>query len=169
MKTIVQVTAYILLLVGSVVFGFLGKPAEMGLLIVAAALALAFSDLEKFSRIKGAGFEAELREKVEAVIEKETEPPVFREKGQAVPDVSRIDKATLAVVDALRRPEYTWRYMAGIKHDTKLSTDEVQKSLSWLVNSGYAKQTQGKHGTVWNLTEDGRYLSAVIDFCPHRV
>lgn len=108
-------------------------------------------------------------DKMEAVIEKETEPQVPGEEGQAVPDVSRIDKATRAVVDALRHPEYTWRYMAGINHDTKLSTNEVQKSLTWLVENGYAKQTQGKHGTVWNLTEDGRYLSAVIDFSSHRV
>jgi len=164
MKTIVQIAAYIVLLVGSVVLGFLGKPTEMGLAVVAAAVALAFSDLEKFSRIKGAGFEAELREKLEAVIEKETEPQVSGEEGRLIPDVSRIDQTTRAVINALQHPEYTWRYMAGIKKDSNLKTEEVKKSLKWLLENGYAKQTQGKYGTVWNLTEEGRYLSAVIDF-----
>lgn len=164
MKSIVHVAAYIVLLGGSIVLGFLGKPAEMGLAIVAGAVALAFSDLEKFSRIKGAGFEAELREKLEAVIEKETEPPVSGEESTLVPDVSRIDKATRAVVSALQHPEYTWRYIAGIKKDTELQTEEVMKSLKWLMANGYVNQSQGKHGTVWNLTEEGRHLSAVIDF-----
>ena len=164
MKITVQIAAYIVLLVGSVVLGFLGKPTEMGLAVVAAAVALAFSDLEKFSRIKGAGFEAELREKLETVIEKETEPQVSGEEGRLIPDVSRIDQSTRTVINALQHPEYTWRYMAGIKKDAKLKTEEVMKSLKWLLENGYVKQTQGKHGTVWNLTEEGRHLSAVIDF-----
>lgn len=164
MKSVVQIVAYIVLLGGSLALGFLGRPTEMGLAIVAAAVALAFSDLDKFRRIKGAGFEAELREKVETIIETETEPQPSDMRHLLKPDISRIDKATHLVVNALRHPEYTWRYISGIKTDTKLETDDVQKALKWLMENGYAKQSQGKHGTVWNLTEEGRYLSAVIDF-----
>ncbi len=168
MKTTIQVISYLILLGVSVVLGFMGKPAEMGLAIVAGAIGLAFSDIGKFSRIKGAGFEAELREKlevVEAVIEKETEPSISGEESTTPrPNVSKIDASTKAVIKALQHPVYTWRYLGGIKKDTGLSEHEVTKSLRWLAANGYAKQTLGKHGTVWNLTEEGRYLSAVIDF-----
>ena len=43
------------------VFGVFRMPAEMGLAIASIGLALCFANLEKFSRFKGAGFEAELR------------------------------------------------------------------------------------------------------------
>ena len=65
---------------------------------------------------------------------------------------------------ALQHQEYTWRYIGGLKKDSELSINEIKESLEWLISNGYAKQTLGKHGTVWNLTEQGRYLSAVIDF-----
>ena len=42
------------------VFGYLKMPKEMGLSILAIAIALSFNNLEKFSKFKGAGFEAEL-------------------------------------------------------------------------------------------------------------
>ncbi len=164
---VAQIVGYVVLLGVSTTLGFMGRPAEMGLAIIAGAIALAFSDLDKFSRIKGAGFEAELREtfkKVEAVIEKETEPLASGEERKSVPDVSRIDNATRSVVNALHHPEYTWRYLGGIKKDTGLSSEEVRRALDWLVENGYAQRTLGSKGTVWNLTDEGRYLSAVIDF-----
>lgn len=61
MEQWIQFIAYTILLVGTMVFGFLGKPTEMGLAIVASAIALVFSDIERFKRFKGAGFEAEYR------------------------------------------------------------------------------------------------------------
>ena len=73
MKRLVQFAAYLILLVGTMVFGFMGRPAEMGLAIVVSAFALVFADLERFKRFKGAGFEAELKEQVEAIVEKQTE------------------------------------------------------------------------------------------------
>lgn len=73
-KSLIQACAYILLLAGPVVFGFLRGPAEMLLALTAGAIALVFSDLDRFKRVKGAGFEAELREQIEAVVEKQTEP-----------------------------------------------------------------------------------------------
>ena len=164
MKTTVQVFGYIVLLVVSAGLGFMGKPAEMGLAIVAGAVALAFSDIEKFIRIKGAGFEVELREQLKAVIEKETEPSESGEEGAPPSDISRIDRSTRSVINALHHPQYTWRYLGGIKKDTALQTDEVMKSLTWLVKNGFAKSSNGKSGTIWNLTKEGRHLSAVLAF-----
>lgn len=163
-KAVVTVIGYFVLLGCSIVFGLLGRPAEMGLSIVAGAIALAFADIGRFSQIKGAGFEAVLRQKMETVIEKETEPPVDEEVASPVPDISRIDENTRSVINALQHHKYTWRYIAGIKRDTSLDTQTIEKSLSWLRDNGYAQKTQGKHGSVWNLTEQGRHLSAVIDF-----
>lgn len=90
MKGFVQFVAFAILLVGTMVLAFLGKPAEMGLAIVAAAMALVFSDIERFKRIKGAGFEAELKEKVEAIVEKETEPLKAEDSDSTSPPWGRL-------------------------------------------------------------------------------
>jgi hypothetical protein len=50
-----------LVLVPTVGFGVWERPAEMGLALIAGAIAAAFLNLEKFERFKGAGFEAEMR------------------------------------------------------------------------------------------------------------
>lgn len=54
-----------LLVILPAVFGFLGKPAEMGVIIVACSLALCFANLHKIESFKGAGFEARMRKAVE--------------------------------------------------------------------------------------------------------
>ncbi len=59
---IMSVISVAVLLAGSLYFGYHGKPAEMGLIIVAGALGVALSNLDKFESIKGAGFEVKLRE-----------------------------------------------------------------------------------------------------------
>lgn len=46
-------------------FGFIGKPTEMGLAIVAGAIAAAFMNIDKIQRFKGAGFEAEMKKAVD--------------------------------------------------------------------------------------------------------
>ncbi|WP_139211276.1 hypothetical protein [Azotobacter beijerinckii] len=62
-NTTAQGLSFAVLLAGPITFGMLGKPAEMGLCIVAASIALAFSNIEKIKRFKGAGFEAEMLER----------------------------------------------------------------------------------------------------------
>lgn len=163
MRKLAEFISFSILLGGSMWFGYKGQPVEMGLAIVAGAIAFALLNLDKFSRIKGAGFEAELREKIEAVIEKETELSASGEESNPVQDMSKVDNNTRAVINALQHPEYTWRYIGGIMKDTKLSSSDVKSSINWLVSNGYVKQLLGSHGTIWNLTEDGRYLSAVIN------
>ena len=43
----------------------MGKPTEMGIIVVAGAIGLAFLNIDKIQRFKGAGFEAEMKRAVE--------------------------------------------------------------------------------------------------------
>ncbi|BET59161.1 hypothetical protein GEO60473_22010 [Geobacter sp. 60473] len=49
----------------STAFGYAGNIGAMSLSIVAGAIGMAFANLDKFQKIKGAGFEAELKKAVE--------------------------------------------------------------------------------------------------------
>jgi predicted HTH transcriptional regulator len=157
-KCLIHFVAYAILLGGTMVLGFLGKPAEMGLAIVASAMALVFSDIERFKRIKGAGFEAELKEKVEAIVEKETEPIQAEDSARTSLLEVAVDTEAQAVLHALRNPRYTWRYLPGILNDSKLPKNTVSRKLEWLVQNGFARRSAGKHGSIWSLTEEGRSL-----------
>lgn len=55
----------LILLGPSMYFGYKGKTTEMGLAIVAGSIALAFLNLDKLKKFKGAGFEAEMRDVIE--------------------------------------------------------------------------------------------------------
>ena len=56
----------LLLILGpALVFGFTDKPTEMTISILGGSIAAAFLNIEKFRKIKGAGFEAEIKEAVE--------------------------------------------------------------------------------------------------------
>lgn len=166
-RKIAEICSFLMLLGGSLILGFMGRTTEMGLAIGAGAIGLSFLNLEQIASLKGAGIELITKDKLdklEVLIEKETEPSYSGEEGDSVPDVSQVNSNTRAVINTLQHHEYTWRYLGGIKNDSKLTSDEIKKSLGWLIENGYAKQSLGKHGTIWNLTKDGRYLSAVIDF-----
>lgn len=52
----------LLIIVPTIYFGYAGKPTEMGLAIVAGSLASAFLNLDRFTRVKGAGVELEMKE-----------------------------------------------------------------------------------------------------------
>lgn len=54
-----------LLVILPTVFGWFGKTAEMGVIIVACSLALCFANLHRIESFKGAGFEARMRKAVE--------------------------------------------------------------------------------------------------------
>ena len=164
MKQWIQFIAYTILLVGTMVFGFLGKPTEMGLAIVASAIALVFSDIERFKRFKGAGFEAELREQMEAIVEKQTEPILAEDSEATSPLAATIDSKTKAVMDALHNPQFTWRYLSGITKESKQPKELVIKTLKWLVENGFARRSVGKHGPIWSLTEEGRTKNVIDDF-----
>jgi len=82
MKQLIQIGSLCVLLVGSMILGFMGNATEMGLAVVAGAIGLAFANIDKISRFKGAGFEAEMRnQQIETIIEKETEPELVESEG----------------------------------------------------------------------------------------
>ena len=160
-KQVVRCAAFVVLLIGPLVLGWMGKTSEAGLVIVSAVMALAFSDIERFTSLKGAGFEATFRDvqnKIEAITEKVTEPAAASDEpdeSDAAPfDPS--DSDAQAVLAALDHPEYTWRYMSGLVKDTKIPDHRVRRALAWLVSHGYARTSEGKFGRIWNITEEAR-------------
>ncbi len=164
MKFVVQVIGYATLLGGAILFGIISRPAEMALAIVAGSIALAFSEIERFRSIKGAGFEAELWDQMRAVVEKETEEPPPDETTDTSPLSANVDTKTKSVMNALQHPEFTWRYLGGIKKDAGLKSSTVTEALKWLVDNSYARRSQGRQGPIWSLTEEGRHLNTISDF-----
>jgi len=56
MKSTLMTIIGSLLTVGlAVMFGIMGKPAEMGIIVVAGAIGLSFLNIDKIQRFKGAG------------------------------------------------------------------------------------------------------------------
>jgi hypothetical protein len=58
MKFYTQLLSFGVLLVISSILGLVGRPTEMSIAVVAGALGLAFSNIDKIAKFKGAGFEA---------------------------------------------------------------------------------------------------------------
>jgi len=64
-STLILFSSLALILVPTLLFGLMGKIAEMGIALAAGALSACFLNLDKLQRFKGAGIELELREAVE--------------------------------------------------------------------------------------------------------
>ena len=154
------ITSGVMLFGISTLFGILGRPAEMGLAVVAGALGLAFANIDKISRFKGAGFEAEMREKIEAVVTKEIEPPPVEEDNELSVFRYEGDSNTKKVLQALHNPDYTWRYLSGVRLETGMSKKDVSDALNWLLQNGFVVRSEGSNGTLWSLTEKGRKFYA---------
>ena len=158
MKDIIQIASFSVLLGGSILFGLIGRPTEMGLSIAAGFIGLAFANIEKISRFKGAGFEAEMREReqIKAVIEKETEPTTESIAGGFKVEAYGTDEKSKAVINALRNPKYTWRNLIGIVKESGVDKKDVENTLSWLIKNNLGKQSIGPKGAIWSLTLKGR-------------
>lgn len=159
LRTILELLSFSVLLGVSLAFGFMGKSVEMGLTITAGAVALVFLNLEKIASFKGGGIEIitkEQREQIQAVIEKETEPSGIRAEGFVT------DQNTRSVISALKNPKYTWRYVKGLVDESKQSKDQVEQSLSWLLENGLAKKSRGIKGEIWSLSQKGREVFSQI-------
>ena len=164
MKTVIKFFGFVVLLFGTIVFGFLGQPTEMALTIVASSMALVFSDIERFKKVKGAGFEAEMRDQIEAIIDKETEPTESEDSKNTSPLTATLDRESKAILNAIDSPKYTWRYQSGIMKGSKIGRDVALKKLAWLVEHGFVRRSVGKYGTIWSLTEQGRHMVVIEDF-----
>lgn len=157
MNIAAQIASFVVLLGGSLVLGFLGRPTEMGIAVLAGALGLAFSNIDKIARFKGAGFEAEMRDRIETIVEKETEPDVRgREPGDRLEAYGLVGDEAPRIVKALMNPSYTWRYVSGISEESGASREKVREILDWLMKNDLAKSSQGVTGRVWALTGKGR-------------
>lgn len=154
MKKYLEYSAFTVMLGASLLLGFLGRSVEMGLSIVAGAMALTFLNLDKFTKIKGAGFEAELKEQVESIIEKETES-VIQSGGATIKGYGLVGDS-IKIVEALGNPKYTWRYPSGLAKEAGVNIKEVQKTLDWLKEHMLARVSSGKNGDIWALTSKGR-------------
>ncbi|MGX9728358.1 MAG: hypothetical protein ACTFAK_13910 [Candidatus Electronema sp. VV] len=156
---IMQVSSFAVLLLGSLFFGLLGKTTEMGLAILAGCLSLAFANLDKISKFKGAGFEAEMRgEEVAAMIAKDTEPPRDQDSSLFTIRAYSLDDTAKQVVKSLGDSKYTWRSLNGISNESNLPASDVREKLNWLKINGLAIQPGISHQDNWGLTEEGRNL-----------
>jgi hypothetical protein len=64
-NTLITAAASLLMLTLAMILGLLGRPTEMGLIVVAGAISVAFLNIDRIQKFKGAGFEAEMRQAVE--------------------------------------------------------------------------------------------------------
>lgn len=159
----------VVLLVVSSLFGFYGKIGAMTLSIVAGSLGIAFANLDKFSKIKGAGFEAEIREMVsrtkekteevvslvQPVIDKETEPEEPGKSTFRIEAYGTVGEEPRIVIKALGNSKYSRRTLDAIKKETKLDFEKVIKTLEWLEVNRLAVSS-GAANKYWGLTYMGR-------------
>lgn len=162
MQQLLRAVAFAYIIGGSFYFGFMSRPIEMDLAIVAGAIALAFSYIDKIQKFKGAGFEAEMRQTLESMVAKETEPPKPAPSSAFQLEAFGTDADTKAVLRALGSEKYTWRYVGGVAEDTGLPREKIQKALDWFLSNGLATETRGVQGPVWGLSPKGRALLAAI-------
>jgi hypothetical protein len=164
MNIAIQIASFVVLLGGSLAFGFLRRPKEMSICVVAGALGLAFLNIDKFASFKGAGFEAVMRDRIEAVVEKETEP-VSRdvESGVKMEGYGLVGDEAPKIIKVLLNTNYTWRYVIGISKESGVPIEKVDETLDWLLKNGLAQFSQGTTGRVWTLTRKGRDAFASLN------
>lgn len=158
-KSISQFISFSVLLGAPVVFGVFGKPAEAGVCVVAGAIGLAFINIDKIKRFKGGGFEAEMRDQLDAMVAKEAEPEEETSFSGLQVQAFGFDDNTKKVVLALNSPRYTWRSVGGIAQESGLSRQDVKDCLGWLQENELAMQVGVNKRTNWGLTEQGRDIA----------
>lgn len=152
------------LLGGAMLFGLMGRPAEMAVAVVAGSLGLFFSNLDKFESFSAGGVVATLRAQIEAVSHqvetisgKETEPPEADDEpeGGFQLEAYGLDNTTRNILKALARSDYAWRYPSGVGKDAAVTRTKALRKLQWLVDNQLANEAPGKNGVVYGLSEKG--------------
>ncbi|NQY07529.1 MAG: hypothetical protein HRT68_15365, partial [Flavobacteriaceae bacterium] len=95
MTVFINIIGFIFMLVSVFLFGLKGMAVEMGIAVAASCVFLAFANLDKFTKFKGAGFEAELRDVVteaNATIQelKELADPLIRTNFEILAQANRM-------------------------------------------------------------------------------
>lgn len=148
----------------STFFGFMGKPTEMSLAIAAACLGFVFSNIDRLVKVKGPGFEAEMRERTvaESVVAEQTDNvDHLRTLGL------QIGSARQGIMNALIHTDYSSRYVGGLVAETGLTKEVVSGELDWLLNNGLVSRRVDKNVYLWNLTEKGMALLPMVVFGKH--
>jgi hypothetical protein len=98
--------------------GIKGTPTEMGLAIAAGSLGFVFSNIDRFVRVKGPGFEAEMRARAaaESVVATQTDN-VDQLRALAF----QISSTRQSIMSALIHTDYNARYVGGIASETGLN------------------------------------------------
>lgn len=159
MEVVFKFFSAIVLLVVSCCLGYMGQPTEMGLAILAGALGLAFSNIDKLSEFSGAGFSAKMKDQIQAVVDKETEAtPLSEDEGKA----KKAPSTDVAILKALSNPNFTWRTLPGISKDANYNESEAWTILVSLVGNEFVRSgNKNKTGEmIWALTAKGRQLAA---------
>jgi len=160
-KSILAILSGITLFGVSGALAFLGRPTEMGLAILAGAIGFAFSNIDKISRFKGAGFEAEMREQqvAESVVTAQTE------NTESLKSIAfDIDERRQSIMSSLLHTDYNSRYVGGISADTGYSKEIIEDELDWLFENNLAIKRSGSKGYLWNLTEQGMAVLPIVVF-----
>lgn len=145
----------------SAALGFFGRPAEMGLSVLAGAIGLAFSNIDKISKFKGAGFEAEMREQqlAESVVAQQTDNT---ENLKAL--AFEISELRQKIMSSLIHTEYNYRTTSGIAKEVNMPKELISDELQWLKEKELVTKRSASHAYLWNLTEKGMALLPVVVF-----
>lgn len=142
-----------MLLVISTIYGFMSLSAEMSLAIIAGSIGLAFSNIDKISKFKGAGFEAEMK-MVTTMLENQTEPTIEQQQEAKTQKALTHDENCILV--CLLKPGFTWRYANTISSETGIYKGEVIDYLHDLMDKGFTKNDNGSNGEIWSITPLGK-------------
>ncbi len=127
--------------------------AEMGLAILAGAIGLAFANIDKISKFKGAGFEAEMN-MMHTMLENQTEPtPQQKAQAKAQPSLTHDENCILV---CLQEQNYTWRYANTISAETGITKTQTGAYLHALMAKGFTKNGEGTNGEIWSITALGK-------------
>ena len=97
-----KISSFTVLLVVSSIYGFLSLSAEMALAILAGSIGLAFANIDKVAKFKGAGFEAEMN-MFHTMLESQTEPTI--EQKQQAKAQNNLTHDEIAIIESI--PEFT--------------------------------------------------------------
>jgi predicted transcriptional regulator len=136
----------------------------MGLAILAGSIGLAFSNIDKISKFKGAGFEAEMN-MVHTMLENQTEPTIEQTEQAKSQDTLTHDENCILI--CLQKTGYTWRYTNTIASETGLSHSEALDYLYSLMDKGFAKNGKGAKGEIWAITAVGKTVQEQHHFITH--
>ncbi|MEX2515933.1 MAG: hypothetical protein WD572_03335 [Gammaproteobacteria bacterium] len=166
-NTVLMLSSAIILLGVSSVFGYMAMATEMGLSILAGALGMAFSNIDKIAEFSGAGFSAKMKDQMQAVIDKETEPDLDQKLEDLPEELIRLeaeDEHVQEALLALTNGKYTWRSVGGIAKATSQKPSDALNTLELLQREGYVEESRTNSGSqIWKPTVRGSIIGAIIE------